>query len=175
MSVGSFSIFSCFSGICFSRLSNCIFSGILDFHMYSDVLSFVFISPVEPYCVSLKGIFFLLVENVTYEFIYKVSDSVICENDSEFYLIFINCFKYWLGIVEEHTSDGTINLSRLINWQLWFKLYYYLLYIFLVYFLYRVEYLFIRKKYIKEVVIDFQIKCDIFEADNMAYHHDIFF
>lgn len=24
----------------------------------------------------------------------------------------------------------------------------------------------------KEVAIDFQIKCDIFEADNMAYHHD---
>lgn len=44
--------------------------------------------------------------------------------------------------------------------------------IYCIYFRYivykRVEYLFIRKKYIKEVVIDFQIKCDIFEADNMG-------
>lgn len=71
--------------------------------MYSDVLSIVFIHPVEPYCVSLKAIFFLHVEIVACEFIYEVSDSVICENDSEFYLIFINCFKDWLGIVEEHT------------------------------------------------------------------------
>lgn len=53
----------------------------------------------------------------------------------------------------------------------------------IIYFIYfwciffkRVEYLFIRNKYnIKEVVIDFQIKCDIFKADNMAHHHDKFF